>query len=125
MEKLSSARQAFITLETGLHFTVEHELKRDAVIQRIEYTADTTWKAAKEVLLRRYSLDVRFPKEAFQKCFLVGLVNEETCAALLRLVDDRNITAHTYSMAKAEEIYGRIPAHAATLGKLLSALENA
>jgi nucleotidyltransferase substrate binding protein (TIGR01987 family) len=124
MEKLSTARQAWLTLEQALR-AEEHELKRDAVIQRFEYTADATWKAAKEVMLRRFSMDVRYPKEAFQKAFLVGLVDEANCAALLDVVDDRNLTSHTYSLLKADEIFARIPLHADVLDKLLSALENA
>jgi hypothetical protein len=124
MEKLVSARQAYSTLEQALG-AAEHELKRDAVIQRFEYTTDTSWKAAKEILRSRFSVDVRYPKEAFQKSFLVGLVNEEVCAALLKVVDDRNLSSHTYSMTTADEIYARIPDHAAALRTLLSALENA
>jgi nucleotidyltransferase substrate binding protein (TIGR01987 family) len=121
MEKLNTARQAHQTLLTALAYP-EHELKRDAVVQRFEYTADSVWKATKEVLLRRNSVDVRYPKEAFQKAFLVGLISENLCTALLKVVDDRNYTSHTYSEIKVTEIYGRIPAHAAVIGELLDAL---
>lgn len=124
MEKLKSARQAHSTLQAALALA-EHELKRDAVIQRFEYTADTSWKAAKEILLRRYSIDVRYPKEAFQNAFTVSLIAEDVCLALLKAVDDRNLTSHTYSLLKAEEIYSRIPKHAAAFGQLLDALEKA
>lgn len=124
MEKLTQARQAYRTLHEALA-CAEHELKRDAVIQRFEYTADTAWKAAKETLLRRYSMDVRYPKEAFQKAFTAALITEEVCAALLRAVDDRNLTSHTNSLLKADEIYARIPAHATAFAKLLDALEAA
>lgn len=125
MEKLKTARQAFLTLEQGLRITEQHELKRDAIIQRFEYTVDTVWKATKETLLRTYSVDVRYPKEAFQRAFTVNLITEEICAALLKAVDDRNISSHTYSMAKADEIYSRIPNHAVAIGQLLAAMENA
>ncbi len=124
MERLTSALQAHRTLQEAL-LLPEHALKRDATIQRFEYTADTAWKAAKETLLRRHSVDVRFPKEAFQKCFLVGLVTEEVCAALLKAVDDRNLSSHTYSETRAEEIYSRIPAHAQAFARLLEVLETA
>ena len=123
MEKLKSARQAYNTLHEALAFA-EHELKRDAVIQRFEYTADTAWKAAKETLLQRCSVDVRYPKEAFQKAFIASIITEEICAALLKAVDDRNLTSHTYSLLKADEIYSRIPAHAKAFSQLLDALEE-
>jgi nucleotidyltransferase substrate binding protein (TIGR01987 family) len=123
MEKLNTARKAHHTLVQAIAFP-KHELKRDAVVQRFEYTADSAWKAAKEILLRHHSLDVRYPKEAFQKTFLVGLISENLCAALLSAVDDRNYTSHTYSEIKVTEIYGRIPAHSDAFGELLTALEQ-
>ena len=50
------------------------------------------------------------------------IVNEE---AALAMMDDRNLTSHTYNEDLAHAIYLGLPAHAAFLKALASELEKA
>ncbi len=42
------------------------------------------------------------------EAFKVGLLSEEETVKILEMVDDRNITSHTYHEEIAEEIYRQI-----------------
>jgi uncharacterized protein YutE (UPF0331/DUF86 family) len=41
----------------------------------------------------------------------VGILNEEEAREAMTLVNDRNLTVHTYNEDLANEIFSRLPAH--------------
>lgn len=97
-------------------------LVRDAAIQRFEFSFELGWKAVKEVL-RKQGLDCRSPKSCLREAFRQGWIDDE--AAGLLLLNDRNLTSHTYDETLAEKIYQRLPGHLALLKMLESRLTNA
>jgi hypothetical protein len=58
-------------------------------------------------------------------CFSVALLTEEHARAVLGMARDRNLTAHTYNEELADQIYSRLPAHAALMDAWLAAVERA
>jgi nucleotidyltransferase substrate binding protein (TIGR01987 family) len=121
MEKLASAQKALKKLESILQDPVD-EKTRDAAIQRFEFTAEICWKALQFTLKEKFSEEIRYPKGCYEAAFRVGLINEELCLALNRTIRDRNLTSHTYHEALAEEIFQRLPTHAASFRALLDVL---
>ena len=65
------------------------------------------------------------PKGAIRGCFRTGLLSEDDARALLSVIDDRNLTVHTYNRELAIVIFRRLGGHARRLRHWLDALERA
>ena len=48
------------------------------------------------------------PKSCFKVAFKVGLLSEEEIVKILVMVDDRNLTSHTYREEVSIDIYRRV-----------------
>jgi nucleotidyltransferase substrate binding protein (TIGR01987 family) len=119
--RLDSALRALRTLEEVLAMPYG-VVVRDAAIQRFEYTFEASWKALQSYLRAVEGVSAGSPNGAFREALKVGLIAPPDVEALLRMTDDRNLTANTYMAAIAERIFGRLPDHLAVLDRLLSAI---
>ncbi len=82
-----------------------NEYVRDAIIQRFEYTYEAAWKVIKSVLSYQ-GVELRHPKEIFSEAYASGwVVNQEHWEAM---IEDRNLTTHTYKLRTAETVYASI-----------------
>lgn len=95
---------------------------RDAAIQRFEYTLEAVWKVAQLYLREREGLDIASPKGVIRACLAVGLLTPEEGRLALKMVDDRNLTAHTYNETLADAIFSRLAQHAMLMDRWLAAL---
>jgi len=77
----------------------------DAAIQRFEFVVELFWKALKHLLLYE-GVNITLPKEALQKAYAAGWLDNEQL--WLDMMKDRNETSHTYKKNKALEIYEHI-----------------
>jgi nucleotidyltransferase substrate binding protein (TIGR01987 family) len=118
-ERLAIARAALATLSELVGKSNLSKVERDAAIQRFEYTFEATWKAAQLYLRKVEGLDAGSPKRAARAALQVGLVDEADSRHLLAMVDDRNLTVHTYNEQVAEGISSRLPGHARLLQQWL------
>ena len=124
-ERLGVARRALGSLEELLVIQQPSRVERDAAIQRFEYTCEAVWKAAQRYLLVVEGLSVGSPKGCIRACRDVGLLTDEQAVLGLEMVDDRNLTVHTYNEAVAEAIYQNLVAHyAGLLTAWLEAMEG-
>lgn len=98
----------------------ETGLSRDAAIQRFEFCFELAWRSIQD-RAREAGLDCRSPKGCLKLAFQQGWLDDEQ--RWLAILDDRNLTVHTYNEATAIEIYGRLRGHLAVLRKLLTALQ--
>ena len=122
-ERLSVASRALATLDEALE-APKSKIVRDAAIQRFEYTFEAVWKAAQIYLKRVEGKDLASPKSVIRASFQAGLLDEAEAAAALQMVDDRNLTVHTYQEALAERIFGRLPDYARIMREWLVALDG-
>ncbi len=111
-EKLCSARNALNTLQELVGIVDISLIQRDAAIQRFEYTFEATWKAAKLYLKEFEGIDVASPKGVVRACMQVGVFDELQTRHALDMVDDRNLTSHTYNEGLAESIYSHLKTYA-------------
>ena len=123
-ERLSVARRALSSLEELLVLERPSRVERDAAIQRFEYTCEALWKAAQRYLLVVEGLSVGSPKGCIRACRDVGLLADEQAAVGLEMVDDRNLTVHTYNEAVAERIHRNLSRYAGLLAAWLEAMEE-
>lgn len=121
--RLAIARTALMSLEEVLAVPSPTRVERDAAIQRFEYTFEACWRAAQRHLAVVEGLTVGSPKACVRASREVGLLSEEQAIAGLEMVDDRNLTAHTYNEAVAARIHGNLRRYAELMTHWLAAME--
>ncbi|MFH1798848.1 MAG: HI0074 family nucleotidyltransferase substrate-binding subunit [Candidatus Omnitrophota bacterium] len=89
-------------LKEAVKLEEETEIKRDAVIQRFEFTFELLWKTFKKIAGSE-KIDSFSPKTSFRSAFQLGLISDEEI--FMEIIDARNKTTHVYSEEDAKEIY--------------------
>ena len=121
-ERLEVFEAALKTLEE-INRQPASTIVRDATIQRFEYTTETAWKALKHFLLEHEGIECNTPKGCARECFKAGLLDEEETNELLRLINDRNLSSHTYIQELAQKIASTIPEYTCLLRKIADRIE--
>jgi nucleotidyltransferase substrate binding protein (TIGR01987 family) len=107
--------------EKALVNTKEHEFYRDSVIKRFEFTYELFWKTLKKFLLHE-GIEANIPREVLSKSYMAGLIDQDKI--WLEMIDDRNLTSHTYKEAFAREIFVRISIYLQLFEKTYMNLEK-
>jgi nucleotidyltransferase substrate binding protein (TIGR01987 family) len=110
-ERVVIALKALKAFEAAMKISEPSDIERDAAIQRFEFTFEAIWKTAKEMLFVVEGIDQGSPKGVIRSCREIDLLNDRETVQLLKMVDDRNLTVHTYNEALAEEIYNNLPGY--------------
>lgn len=107
-DKLSNFTNAFYRLKEGIaEFEETHSLTvRDGVIQRFEFTAELSWKTAREYLLTLQVSNINNPKAVMTEAFGNDLIEDDIGWA--KLLTDRNHTSHLYDDAEAQRVFENI-----------------
>ena len=125
MERLRERMEmANKTLQECLVKPAASSIERDGALQRFEYTVEATWKAAQRYLQDAKGLSVGSPKDAVRRCRENGILSEDEAIGALAMIDDRNLTVHTYIEELAMEIYGRLRQHEHILNSWLRNMES-
>lgn len=125
--KLSNAEQALKRFQEILARPAD-EVIRDSAILRFALSVETAWKAARAFIVQVNSpekLTSASPKPIVRESQIAGLLTEAEAVAALAMMDDRNLTIHTYDEEKASELYSRLPAHAELIDLWLKAMRAA
>ena len=122
-ERLIIAEKALATLKELAGIKVPSAIERDACIQRFEYSFEAVWKVAKRYLNVLEGVDAASPKSVIRSSMDVGLLDESVARNALLMVDDRNLTSHTYNVDLANEIFSRIPVHVEALDIWLASMK--
>lgn len=118
------ADQVLRSFEGILEETLEDEITRDAAIQRFEYSFEAVWKTLQRYLRVQEGIQVGSPKGVVRSAFQVGLLNEEDTEKALLMVDDRNLTVHTYNRDLAISLTARLRDHAVVMRRWLDAIRD-
>ena len=97
---------------------------RDAMIQRFEYSTEAFWKYLKSYLSTEHNLSANSPRDVIRTGLKASLYKEEISKKLLQMLDDRNLTSHTYVEELAESISGRIPSYCTVMQNTMNQLSN-
>ena len=124
-QKVESAQKALKTLTELLGSRSPTVVERDAAIQRFEYSFEAVWKAGKAFLREIEGFEIGSPKGVIRAFLQVGLFTEDQTALALSMVDDRNLTSHTYNEGLAEQIYDQLSNYAEVMTQWLSNMEKA
>jgi nucleotidyltransferase substrate binding protein (TIGR01987 family) len=78
---------------------------RDSAIKRFELTFELAWKSAK-AYAGNEGIVCRSPRDSLAEAFRLGLVADNPL--WLKMIEDRNLSVHTYNEKLADDIYGRL-----------------
>ncbi len=123
-ERIVDAFRALATFEKVAGLPQPTDVERDAAIQRFEYTFEMTWKAAQAYLADQGVTDIASPRGVIRASFKMELFDEETARKFMGMVDDRNLTVHTYREEFAIQLYQRLANHAALLRQWLAGIQK-
>jgi len=97
---------------------------RDSAVQRFEFTVEIFWKCIKSYLREIEGIECRSPKSCIREFFSAGYLNEEETILLLKMIDDRNLTSHTYREEVAERLFSKLERYIIQLEKVLLGLQR-
>lgn len=119
-QKLDTYRDAIKRLENIIIQPEINDYRLDAVIKRFEFTYEFSWKLLK-LLLEYKGIEAKSPRDCFKEAFAIGLIHDGT--SWIDMLNDRNLTTHTYKEADAREICKRI--EEVYFAKLVSLINSA
>jgi nucleotidyltransferase substrate binding protein (TIGR01987 family) len=100
--------RAATRLQEAVSEPVDSGILRDATIQRFEFTFEIAWKTMQAYLLYQ-GIEAAGPRQTLKQAFVAGLIaTPEAADTWLAMLDDRNLTTHTYREALAESIVAHI-----------------
>ena len=99
----------------------ESTITRDAAIKRFEFTFDLLWKSLQR-FFRIQGITCNSPKGCLKEAFSFGLIEDNPL--WVRMIDDRNLTVHTYNEAVAIEIYQHLKNYMPLFNRMLQSLKN-
>ena len=102
-------KQRFQNFEKALHY-LEHALSienpdivyKAGIIQFFEMSFELAWNVLKDYLEEQGFLEVKSPKSSLKKAFEIGIIDNGHI--WMELLQDRNLTAHTYDEKKIIEV---------------------
>jgi len=123
-ERKQELQNAIQRLEESV-LAPKSDIVRDSAIQRFEFTFELAWKAL-QLYLENQGLESGSPRQAIKNAFQQGIFrDEQETEAWLKMLEDRNLTSHTYQEKLAEDIYSRIAsAHLPLLKSLAGKLQG-
>ena len=96
-------------------------ITRDAAIKRFEFTVELAWKSIQH-FLRAQNIVCRSPRECLEGAFKFGLIADNPL--WLQILEDRNLTVHTYNEITAEKIYGHLKDYTGVFSELRDNLDK-
>ena len=117
---LAELSTALNRLDEALALPPDTPLLVDGTMQRFEFCFELAWKSLKLALSEWEGLGSASPRQAFEHAYALRWLEHEE--PWLQMLQDRNLSSHTYREGLAREIHARIPQHASQLRGLLSAL---
>jgi len=118
---LDNFSRALERLEEGLSLPESDPNSRDVVILRFVLVFETAWKALQQCLALE-QIGARYPKEAFRGAFQAGWIDHEEL--WLKMLEDRNLVAHTYNESTAIRIYQDVKSYIPVLRQAHSHLQQ-
>ena len=107
-QKLYDFKQALARLEEALSKDPEKDsLYLDAVIQRFEFTYELCWKLQK-AYLAYLGIEANNPRSVIRESLKQRLIDEVHAQTWFAMIDQRNLTTHTYHLALAKNVYTAI-----------------
>ena len=113
--------RALTKLDQFLSEPTTTEKEQAGIIQAFEFCFETAWKALQKRALHE-KLSVASPRKAFEYALQAGLILPTEESQWAQMLEDRNLTTHTYEETLAKLIADRVPAYRNLMHSLLKKL---
>jgi len=107
-ERISDYENALERLKESIEESkiINSSTIRDGVIQRFEFTLELSWKVMKFFLNSEGLMDAKAPRSTIRTGFNNEIIKD--AKLWIDMIEDRNLTTHTYSQSISDEIYKKI-----------------
>ena len=102
-QRFQNFNKTMTHLEQALQIKNPDWLQKAGMIQLFEMSVELAWKMLKDFLEEQGFQDVKSPKASIKKAFEIGIIAQGH--EWMRLLEDRNLTVHTYDETKTDEVY--------------------
>ncbi len=130
-KQLKDLNKAIKRLEEALNIATDNKnnklypFLRDSAIQRFEFTFEIFWKLIKTALKQLEGIECNSPKSCMRELFRNKYVEEPELEKLLEMVDDRNLTVHTYHEEIAEDLFNKLKRYINLMKSVIEKIDEA
>lgn len=101
-QRFQNFEKALNHLEDAMKIAEPDVIQRAGLIQFFEMSFELAWNTMKDYLEEQGFADVITPRETIKKAFEIALISDGH--RWLKLLEDRNLTSHTYDEKTAVEV---------------------
>ena len=105
-QRFSNYRRALEQLEDFFEPPTLNEREQQGLIKAFEYTFELAWNTLRDLLRSQGNADLLGSRDTLREAFRLGLVADGE--AWMLMIQDRNLTSHTYNRGTAIEIEAHI-----------------
>ena len=102
IQRFRNFEKALTHLNEALDIDDPDIIQKAGLIHFFEMTFELSWNLMKDYLEEQGYTDVVTPRAAIKKAFEIGLITDGH--RWLKLLEDRNLTSHTYDEQKASDV---------------------
>ena len=101
-QRFSNYRRALEQLESFFEPPALNEREQQGLIKAFEYTFELAWNTLRDLLRSQGNTDLLGSRDTLREAFRLGLISDGETWMLM--IQDRNLTSHTYNRATADMI---------------------
>lgn len=101
-QRFQNYEKALNYLEDAMKIAEPDVIQRGGLIQFFEMSFELAWNVMKDYLQEQGFTDLTSPRDTIKKSFEVGLIVDGH--RWLKLLEDRNLTSHTYDEKTAADV---------------------
>lgn len=101
-QRFRNFQKSLLYLQEALEIENPDVIQRAGMIQFFEMTFELAWNTLKDYLQAQGFNEIKSPRSAIKKGFEIDLITDGE--GWLKLLEDRNLTAHAYDEVMAKEI---------------------
>lgn len=101
-QRFQNFEKTLVYLSQALDIQKPDVTQRAGIVQFFELSYELAWKVLKDYLEEQGFTDIATPRAVIKKSFEIGIISNGH--QWLQLLDDRNLTSHTYDETKALEV---------------------
>ncbi|MDI6802654.1 MAG: nucleotidyltransferase substrate binding protein [Bacteroidota bacterium] len=119
---LNDYQTAVTQLENALKERTDDDLKQAGCIQYFEFCFELAWKTVKAFFEYKGMIDCNSPRDCMKMAFKANLIDNEN--VWIEMLENRNLTVHTYSIETALDVYKSLPAYLIEMKNLISNIQH-
>jgi nucleotidyltransferase substrate binding protein (TIGR01987 family) len=105
-QRFSNYQKALVQLETFVEPPALNAREQQGLIKAFEYTFELAWNTLRDLLRSQGNATLLGCRDTLREAFRLGLIEQGETWMLM--IQDRNLTSHTYNRSTAEAIADHI-----------------